>query len=73
VTQDETSKDLIIIALKQRIGEMSSAYEYQIATIRAEYTKLEVVYRQLLSTTPQPQPPTEEKIFPSVDDLLGDA
>lgn len=73
MTQDETSKDLIITALRQRIGEMSSAYEFQIATIRAEYTKLENLYRQLASTVSQPEPPIEEKSFPSVSELLGDA
>ena len=73
MTQDETSKDLVITALRQRIGEMSSAYEYQIATIRAEYTKLESAYRHLVSIVPQTEPPTEEKSFPSVSELLGDA
>jgi len=32
--------ELIITALQQRIGELTSSYELQIAGIRAEYTEL---------------------------------
>ena len=74
MTQDDTSKDLIITALRQRIGEMAAAYEFEIAKIRAEYTKLDSVCtdlsKKLYATT---QPPKEEKSFPSVSELLEDA
>jgi len=33
-------KDLIVAALRQRIGEIVSSYETEIAVLRANYTKL---------------------------------
>ena len=37
---ESNEKDLVIAALRQRIGELVSAYETDIAVIRAGYTKL---------------------------------
>ena len=37
---ESNEKDLVIAALRQRIGELVSAYETEIAVIRASYTKL---------------------------------
>jgi len=37
---ESNEKDLVIAALRQRIGELVSAYETEIAVIRAAYTKL---------------------------------
>jgi len=65
---DANDKDLVIIALKQRIGELISNYELDIANIRAQYTKLQHAYDLLRKdTTPQPE---EKKEFPSVNELL---
>jgi len=41
MTQENDKKDLIIAALKQRIGTLVSNYETDIAMIRAEYTELQ--------------------------------
>ena len=65
---DANDKDLVIIALKQRIGELISNYELDIANIRAQYTKLQHAYDLLKrDTTSQPE---EKKEFPSVNELL---
>jgi hypothetical protein len=37
---ESNEKDLVIAALRQRMGELVSAYETDIAIIRANYTKL---------------------------------
>ena len=37
---ESNEQDLVITALRQRIGELVSAYEIEIALIRASYTKL---------------------------------
>jgi hypothetical protein len=74
MTQDDNSKDLIISVLKQRIGELSAAYEFEIAKIRAEYTKLDSVCTELSKRLhAATEPPKEEKSFPSVSELLEDA
>ena len=41
---ESNEKDLVIAALQQRIGELVSGYESQIAIIRANYTKLKEEY-----------------------------
>ncbi len=38
-------KDLVISALRSRIGEIVSKYETEIAFIRAKYTKLEAEFQ----------------------------
>ena len=65
---DANDKDLVIIALKQRIGELISNYELDIANIRAQYTKLQHAY-DLLKRDIASQP-EEKKEFPSVNELL---
>lgn len=59
-TQD---KDLVIIALKQRIGEIVSDYEGRIATIRAEYTLLSSTFQTVSSRLAE----LEEKNLPKSD------
>ena len=41
---ESNEKDLVIVALKRRIGELVSTYEADIAIIRASYTKLKEDY-----------------------------
>ena len=68
MTDASDNKDLVIIALKQRIGELISNYELDIANIRAQYTLLEIKYSELLqNNTPQPG---EKKSFPAVEELI---
>ena len=68
MTDASDNKDLVIIALKQRIGELMSNYELDIANIRAQYTLLEIKYSELLqNNTPQP---VEKKSFPAVEELI---
>jgi archaellum component FlaC len=67
-TQD---KDLVILALKQRIGEIVSEYEGRIATIRAEYT----ILSSTLETVSSKLASLEEKNLlksdmPSVKEIL---
>lgn len=45
---DDKDKDLIIAVLKQRLGELVSAYEHQVASIRVEFTNLKNEYEHLL-------------------------
>ena len=71
MTDASDNRDLVIIALKQRIGELISNYELEMASIRAQYTKLQHAYDLLKkNTTPQPE---EKKVFPSVDELLEES
>jgi hypothetical protein len=71
MTDASDNKDLVIIALKQRIGELISNYELDIANIRAQYTKLQHAYDLLKKdSTPQPE---EKKEFPSVNELLQES
>lgn len=44
---ESDEKDLVISALRQRIGELVSAYETDIALIRAKYTKLSKDFEHL--------------------------
>lgn len=68
MTDANDNRDLVIIALKQRIGELISNYELDMANIRAQYTKLQYEYSLLKQkTTPQPE---DKKEFPSVNELL---
>ena len=39
----KTKQDLMIIALQQRIGELTSQYELNIASLRADLTQLTTV------------------------------
>jgi hypothetical protein len=71
MTDVSDNKDLVIIALKQRIGELTSNYELDIANIRAQYTKLQHAYNLLIKdSTPLPE---EKKEFPSVNELLQES
>jgi hypothetical protein len=68
MTDANDSKDLVIIALRQRIGELVPNYEYAVATLRADITKLDAINKDLVKRlTPQPETPKE---FPSVSELL---
>ena len=44
---ESNEKDLVIAALRQRIGELVSAYETDIAVIRAGYTKLSEEFEKM--------------------------
>ena len=71
MTDANDNKDLVILALKQRIGELISNYELDMANIRAQYTKLSLAFDELRKkSTPQPE---EKKSFPSVDELVEEA
>lgn len=71
MTDVNDNKDLVILALKQRIGELASNYELDMANIRAQYTKLSMAFDELRkNTTPQPE---EKKSFPSVNELVEEA
>ena len=68
MTDANDNKDLVIIALKQRIGELVQNYEYAVATLRADLTKLDAINKDLVKRlTPQPETTKE---FPSVSELL---
>jgi hypothetical protein len=41
MSKENEAKDLIITALRQRIGEIVSSYESQVALLRAEFTMLQ--------------------------------
>lgn len=58
-------KDLVITALKQRIGELVSNYESDIAIIRASYTKLKEDFDHLSKVLADQKPEEEiEKTEP---------
>ena len=40
MSRSKTKQELMIIALQQRIGEMTANYEGQIASLRADLTQL---------------------------------
>jgi len=68
MTETNDNKDLVIIALRQRIGELVQNYEYAVATLRADITNLDAINKKLTKQlTPQPETPKE---FPSVSELL---
>lgn len=77
MTKETDDKDLIIIALKQRIGELVSNYESHIANLRVEYTKLEEKSKELTSISnslierlSKYEEKSETDKIPSVDDIL---
>ena len=41
MSKEDEAKDLIVTALRQRIGEIVSMYESQVALLRAEFTMLQ--------------------------------
>ena len=41
MSKENDAKDLVITALRQRIGEIVSSYESQIAVLRTEFTFLQ--------------------------------
>lgn len=49
MTKEDNDKDLMIFALQQRIGELVTAYEFKIATLRVEFTNLESSKEELVS------------------------
>ncbi len=68
MTDANDSKDLVIIALKQRIGELVQNYEYAVATLRADLTNLDRINKQLVQKlNPVPE---VKKEFPSVSEIL---
>lgn len=68
MTDTNDNKDLIIVALRQRIGELVQNYEYAIATLRADITRLDAVNKNLVERlTPVPETIKE---FPSISDML---
>lgn len=74
MTDINDDKDLIIVALKQRIGAITSQYEYEMATIRAQYTKLEHAYTTLtksLSESSEKKTPKTQNL--TVEDLIGES
>lgn len=76
MTDTSDEKDLIISALRQRIGQLSSNYEYDIALIRAEYTKLNAKYLKLEESCKEllfekTKEDNNIKSVPSVDELIG--
>ncbi len=70
MNETNDNKDLVIIALRQRIGELVQNYEYAVATLRAEITNYDAINKELTKRlTPQPETPKE---FPSVSEILKD-
>ena len=68
---ESNEKDLVITALRQRIGELVSAYETDIAVIRAGYTKLSEEFERISKTladqeTRKSENKTEENLFQPV-------
>ena len=58
---DNSNKaELIITALQQRIGELVSNYETQIAVLRAELTELMSAQNQLINTQEEKQKAVDE-------------
>lgn len=69
--ENDISKDLLIAALRQRIGELTQNYEYKIAEIRVEYTLLENDYNLLQKEIESKEAIEDRKNeFPSVDELV---
>ena len=68
---ESNEKDLVITALRQRIGELVSAYETDIAVIRANYTKLTEEFENVSKVladqkTSTAENETEENLFQPV-------
>lgn len=71
---ESSEKDLVIVALRQRIGELVSTYETEIALIRAKFTKLSEEYEhvskvladQASSTDSTPALTPKEKFVPPI-------
>jgi hypothetical protein len=68
---ESNEKDLVIAALRQRIGELVSAYETDIAVIRAGYTRLSEEFERISKTladqeTSKSENKTEENLFQPV-------
>ena len=68
MTETNDDKDLIILVLRQRIAALVSQYEYEMAVVRAEYTKLEQNYSGLIKKSTKPK-----SSMPSVDEILEEA
>ena len=68
---ESNEKDLVIAALRQRIGELVSNYETDIAVIRAGYTKLREEFERISKVladqeTSTAKNETEENLFQPV-------
>ncbi len=59
---ESNEKDLVILALKRRIGELVSAYESEIAIIRAGYTKLKEEYDHVCKVLADQAKPEEPRV-----------
>lgn len=57
---ESNEKDLVITALRQRIGELVSAYETEIAVIRANYTKLKEEFDHISKVLADQAPDTSD-------------
>lgn len=57
---ESSEKDLVITALRQRIGELVSAYETEIAIIRANYTKLKEEFDHISKVLADQAPDTSD-------------
>lgn len=73
MTETSDEKDLIITALRQRVGQLVSAYEYELASVRTEYTKLELAFNKIQQAHKQLLLEKEEKKTktPTVQELIG--
>lgn len=59
---ESNEKDLVITALRQRIGELVSAYESQMAVVRASYTKLKEEYDHVCKVLADQAKPEESQV-----------
>lgn len=59
---ESDEKDLVITALRQRIGELVSSYETDMAVIRASYTKLKEEYDHIVKILRDQTETSTEKV-----------
>ena len=55
MSKEDETKDLIVVALRQRIGEIVSSYEAQVALLRAEYTMLQNDFQHIAKVLKEAQ------------------
>jgi len=67
---ESDEKDLVITALRQRIGELVSSYETDIAIIRASYTKLKEEYDHIVKVLGDQTETSTKKVEMSEKEIL---
>lgn len=70
MTQENDKKDLIIASLRERIGNLVSNYEMEIAHLRTEFTELKINFDKVVGSLEEMKKVNDpKKIYREADNV----